>query len=74
MQRAKSINQVLVETTASAGPVRRNGTIIEKKKGDWVWWLISVFLMYITVGSVYFPQAVPEFIKELFWIWVSTLS
>ena len=36
----KSIEQIVLETTAAAGPRGRSrGTINQKKKGDWVWWI-----------------------------------
>lgn len=37
------------------GTIRPKGTIVEKKKGDWIWWLLSAILLvslFVGVHSV----------------------
>jgi hypothetical protein len=61
-----SVLKTIRDTTRAAYGTPR-GTIIEKKSGDWVWWIASLMLL---IGLPTTPQWLP-FVKRLWDLWMS---
>ena len=49
MKVSDTVLHTIADTTRNTGS-SRSGTIVAKKKGDWIWWVLCIALI---IGAVY---------------------